>query len=97
MKKRFWVYILASGFNGTLYVGVTSDLIKRVSEHKNGTFEGFTKEYNVHKLVYFEEHASAESAIKREKRFKKYKRDWKKNLIELKNPHWEDLYDSICK
>ncbi|HQX27052.1 MAG TPA: GIY-YIG nuclease family protein [Alphaproteobacteria bacterium] len=97
MEKRFWTYILASRFNGTLYIGVTSDLVKRIWEHKNNVVEGFTKKYDVHNLVYFEEHSTAENAIKREKRLKKYNREWKKNLIEKDNPRWEDLYDRICQ
>jgi putative endonuclease len=97
MEKRFWTYILASRFNGTLYIGVTSDLVKRIWEHKNNVVEGFTKKYDVHNLVYFEEHSTVENAIKREKRLKKYNREWKKNLIEKDNPRWEDLYDRICQ
>jgi putative endonuclease len=96
MEKRFWTYILASEFNGTLYVGMTSDIIKRVWEHKNNVVKGFTEKYNVHRLVYFEEHSTAENAIRREKRLKKYNRDWKKNLIEKDNPDWKDLYEAIC-
>ncbi len=97
MEKRFWVYILASDYNGTLYIGVTSDLPKRGWEHKNDVVEGFTKKYGIKRLVYFEEHASAEAAIKRERQMKEWKRDWKINLIERENPHWNDLYESICK
>jgi putative endonuclease len=97
MEKRFWVYILASGFNGTLYIGVTSDLVKRIWEHKNGVVEGFTEKYDVSRLVYFEEHANAEAAVTRERRMKEWKRDWKRNLIEHDNPHWDDLYEAICK
>jgi putative endonuclease len=93
--KSFFVYILASKRNGTLYIGVTSDLIKRIFEHKNGLVEGFTKEYGVHDLVYFEEASNAESAITREKQMKKWNRAWKMRLIEEKNPGWEDLYEKI--
>lgn len=96
MNRRYWVYMLASGHYGTLYIGVTSDLIKRVWEHKNNVVEGFTSKYEVHHLVWFEEHSSVDAAIKREKRLKKYNRDWKINLINEKNPHWDDLYESIC-
>jgi putative endonuclease len=96
MEKRFWTYILASEFNGTLYVGMTSDIIKQVWEHKNNVVKGFTEKYNVHRLVYFEEHSTAENAIRREKRLKKYNRGWKKNLIEKDNPDWKDLYEAIC-
>ena len=93
--KQPAVYILASKRNGTLYVGVTSDLVQRVWQHKNDVVEGFTKKYGVHTLVYFELHDDMESAILREKRLKKWNRDWKLRLIEEKNPDWNDLYDSI--
>ena len=92
MAKQFCVYILASNRNGTIYIGVTSDLLKRIWEHKEGLVQGFTKEYNVHKLVWYELHDSAESAITREKRMKKWNRKWKIRLIEEKNPYWNDLY-----
>lgn len=95
MNKRPAVYILASKRNGTLYIGVTSDLVKRVWEHKNNMVEGFSKRYSVHQLVWYELHGSMESAILREKRLKDWKRSWKLNLIERMNPHWQDLYDSI--
>ena len=94
--KNFYVYILCSKPNGTLYTGVTSDLVKRIYEHKNNLVEGFTKKYNVHSLVWYETHESAESAIIREKRIKKWKRAWKLKLIEQTNPKWIDLYESIC-
>jgi putative endonuclease len=90
--KRFWVYILASKPNGVLYIGVTSDLIKRVYQHREKSVEGFTKEYHVSTLVYFEEYADAESAITREKRLKKWYRSMKVDLIERHNPLWEDMY-----
>jgi putative endonuclease len=86
-----WVYILASQKYGTLYIGVTSNLPKRIYEHQNGLMEGFTKDYKVHQLVYLEQHETSGSAISREKRLKAWKRDWKINLIEKENPHWEDL------
>ena len=86
--KNYYVYILSSKRNGTLYTGVTSDLIKRVYEHKNGLADGFTKKYNVHNLVWFEKHESAEAAITREKQIKKWKRAWKLKLIEKENPDW---------
>jgi putative endonuclease len=89
------VYILSSKRNGTLYVGVTSDLVKRVWEHKNNLVEGFTKRYGVHHLVWYELHESMDSAIKREKRLKDWKRKWKVQLIEGKNPNWEDLYPKV--
>ena len=94
--KEFYVYILCSKRNGTLYVGVTSDLIKRVYEHKNNLVIGFTQKYNIHRLVWYEMHESAGPAIKREKQIKKWKRAWKLELIEKNNPQWDDLYESIC-
>ena len=93
--KQPAVDILASQRNGTLYVGVTSDLAQRVWQHKNDVVEGFTKEYGVHLLVWFELHEDMESAIIREKRLKKWNREWKLRLIEGKNPDWQDLYESI--
>ena len=92
MQKQFYVYILASQRNGTLYTGMTSDLVKRIWQHKNGEVEGFTKQYNVKTLVYYEIHQSAESAIVREKQIKKWRRKWKLRLIEKDNPYWKDLY-----
>jgi len=89
------VYILASGWDGTLYVGVTSDLIKRVWEHKNDVVEGFTKEYHVHELVWFEQHPAMDLAISREKAIKEWKRAWKVDLIQKSNPNWRDLYPDI--
>ena len=85
------VYILASGYNGTLYVGVTSNLIGRVIQHREGTFGGFTKRYGVHRLVWFEARESMEAAIAREKQLKRWRREWKRNLIERENPMWNDL------
>lgn len=93
--KKFWVYILASKKNGTLYIGVTSELIKRVYQHKNDLVGGFSNKYQTHLLVYFEEHQTAEAAIKREKRLKKWERRWKLRLIEKSNPEWRDLYNEI--
>lgn len=95
MPKTPCVYLLASGRNGTLYVGVTSDLVKRVGEHKNNLVPGFTKKYAVHYLVWYEMHPTMESAIRREKAMKEWTRKWKLNLIEKTNPRWLDLYDSI--
>ena len=89
---QYYVYILASKKNGTLYIGVTSNLVKRIYEHKNELAEGFTKKYSVHKLVYFEITESVESAIAREKQLKKWNRAWKIRLIEKTNPEWRDLY-----
>ena len=90
--KQYYVYILASKRNGTLYIGVTNNLLKRVSEHKSNIIEGFTKKYNVHDLVYYETHNDIYDAITREKRMKKWKRQYKMNLIEKLNPDWTDLY-----
>ena len=95
MSKEPGVYILASKRNGTLYIGVTSDLPKRVWEHKNDWVEGFTKRYRVHHLVYYEVHENMESAISREKQIKKWKRIWKLDLIEKQNPDWRDLWEEI--
>ncbi len=95
MEKDFYVYIMASKKNGTLYVGVTSDLVKRVYQHKNNLVESFTQKYEVHTLVYYEQHFGAESAIKREKRLKEWQRKWKIVLIEKNNPDWNDLYTEI--
>jgi putative endonuclease len=91
----FYVYLLASKPYGTLYVGVTSDLIRRVFEHKGKAVPGFTVRYRVDILVWFEAHDSVEAAIGREKQIKEWKRDWKINLIEQANPHWTDLYPSL--
>jgi len=93
--KRFYVYILCSKRNGTLYTGVTSDIIKRVYQHRNNLVDGFTNKYNIHRLVWYEIHETAEAAIIREKRIKKWKRAWKLQLIEQHNPEWNDLYESI--
>ena len=95
MEKAFYVYILASERNGTLYIGVTSDLVKRVWQHREKSVEGFTKKYIVKHLVWFEVHADAVSAITREKQLKKWNRDWKLNLIQQENPTWRDLYAYI--
>jgi putative endonuclease len=92
VPKHPCVYILASRRNGTLYVGVTSDLVKRVWEHQNNLAEGFTKRYGVHTLVWFEQHETMESAIAREKAIKEWKRRWKLDLIEQQHPEWRNLY-----
>lgn len=93
--KKYFVYILASTRNGTLYIGITNDLIKRVWQHKEKIVEGFTKKYDVKMLVYYEEFADPKEAIKREKNIKAWKRQWKLRLIEENNPDWEDLYHRI--
>ena len=95
MTKQPAVYILASKQNGTLYVGVTSNLQQRAWQHKNDLVEGFTKQYRIHLLVYYEVHADMVSAITREKQIKKWNRAWKLKLIEKENPHWKDLWEEI--
>ena len=89
------VYMLASQRNGTLYVGVTSDLVKRIWEHKADVAEGFTRRYGVHSLVWYEQHETMVSAISREKAIKEWQRQWKLNLIEAMNPDWKDLYECL--
>ena len=95
--KNFYVYILCNKRNGTLYTGVTSGIIKRTYEHKNKLDDGFTRKYNLQSLVWYEIHKTADSAITREKRIKKWERKWKLELIEKNNPEWDDLYDYICE
>jgi putative endonuclease len=95
MEKAFCVYILASARNGTLYIGVTSNLIQRIWQHKEGIIGGFTKEHDVKQLVWYEQHENAESAIRREKQIKKWKREWKVRLVETDNPYWNDRYSEI--
>jgi putative endonuclease len=90
-----YVYILSSRRHGTLYTGVTSSLIKRAFEHRNNLANGFSSKYNVHHLVYYEEHSNITSAIVREKQIKKWRREWKINLIERTNPEWLDLYPTL--
>ena len=93
--KTYYVYILASKRNGTLYIGVTNNLIRRVYEHRNDLINGFAKKYKVHMLVYYEHTNDINSAIQREKRLKKWKREWKIELIETMNPDWHDLYEQL--
>jgi putative endonuclease len=95
MAKQFYVYILASKPNGTLYTGVTSNLIQRVWQHKHDVIQGFTRKYNVKTLVYYEVHENAESALTRENNIKRWRRSWKPGLIENGNPEWRDLYEDI--
>jgi putative endonuclease len=95
MERLPCVYLLASKRNGTLYTGVTSDLVKRVWEHKHHVVEGFTKKYNVNMLVWYEVHETVASAIQREKAIRNWKRSWKINVIEIMNPRWRDLYDDL--
>ena len=92
-----YVYILASGPRGTLYVGVTNDIVRRVFEHKESAVEGFTKRHGVNKLVYFETFDGPEAAIRREKTLKRWHRAWKVELIEKQNPDWVDLYPAIAR
>lgn len=96
MKEHFYVYILASFHNRVLYVGMTSELPKRIWEHKNKVISGFTAKYNVDRLVYYELHDDAENAVKRERNIKEWKRAWKIELVEKENPDWHDLYEKIC-
>ena len=96
VEKRPRVYILASHRNGTLYVGVTSDLARRVFEHKEEAIEGFTKDYRVHNLVFYEFHETMNDALTRERRIKKWRREWKLQLIEQSNPQWRDLYQELA-
>ena len=93
--NQAYVYILTSQRNGTLYIGVTSDLIKRIYQHRNNVTEGFTNKYKVHRLVYFESTPSITEAILREKKLKKWHRQWKIELIEKDNPEWMDLYETL--
>ncbi len=95
MEKNYYVYILCSERNGTLYIGVTNDLRRRIFEHKEGLADGFTKKYNVKELVYYEETTDVHSALEREKQLKKWNRTWKIRLIEEQNPNWLDLANQL--
>ncbi len=95
MDRQFYVYIMASGRNGTLYTAMTSNLLQRVHQHKQKLVEGFSSKYGVTLLVYYEIHQTAESPITREKQIKKWRRKWKIKFIEEMNPYWKDLYDDI--
>lgn len=95
LTKTYFVYLLAHKPNGVLYLGFTNDLVRRVWEHKQGLVEGFTKTYQVKDLVWFESHDNVEAAITREKQLKKWKRQWKIELIEAENPSWNDLYERL--
>jgi len=97
MEKGGFVYIMASRRNGTIYIGVTSDLPKRVWEHKEGIIEGFTRKYGCKTLVWFEKHDTIEAAITRERQMKGWKRAWKLRVIEEKNPDWDDLFELACQ
>ena len=95
MERQYFVYIMASARYGTLYVGVTNDVMRRSWEHKHDLLEGFTKKYGVHMLVYYELFADVNDAIAYEKRLKRWRRTWKIELIQKKNPEWRDLYDDL--
>jgi len=95
MDRAFYLYILASRRNGTLYAGVTSNLAQRVWQHREGFVNGFSKEHAVKLLVWYEQHETADSAITREKQIKKWNRAWKIEMIEAKNPYWDDLYRDV--
>jgi len=97
MNKKGYVYIITNKPNGTLYIGVTSDLPKRIWEHKNKVIKGFSEKYNLDKLVWYECFDNIESAIIREKQMKEWQRDWKLKRINIINPTWDDLYEEICK
>jgi putative endonuclease len=96
IERSYWVYILASRLGGTLYIGVTNNLVRRIYEHRTGFVDGFTKRYAIHRLVYFEQYSAIEAAILREKHLKKWNRAWKVRLIEELNPNWDDLYPKIA-
>ena len=93
--NQYFVYILASKRNGTLYIGITRNLVKRVYEHKHNKVEGFTEKYEVHRLVWYEDCGDVREAITKEKQLKKWNRKWKLALIEKTNPEWQDLYDEL--
>jgi putative endonuclease len=95
MERQFYVYLLTDRPYGTLYAGVTNDLVRRVWEHRNDLVAGFTHEHRLHQLVWYEQHATALEAIRREKLIKKWHRDWKVNLIQRMNPGWRDLFEAI--
>ena len=95
--KNYYVYIVTNKLRGTLYIGITDNLVRRGNEHRNGLIDGFTKKYNLKRLVYFEVFNRVEDAIHREKRLKKWNRQWKIDLIEKVNPNWDDLYEKLVK
>lgn len=95
--KHYFVYILTNKYNKMFYVGFTDDLPRRITEHKNKKFDGFTKKYNVDKLVYFETHLTIEEAQLQEKRIKRWRREWKEEIIEKMNPEWKDLSENFVK
>jgi putative endonuclease len=95
VSKQYYVYLITNERYGTLYVGVTNDLLRRVYEHREGVVQGFSKQHGLGRLVWFEAHDDVLAAIKREKVIKRWRRDWKMNLIQAMNPNWDDLYESI--
>ena len=95
LSNRYYLYMMANKYLNVLYTGVTNDLRRRVNEHKEKKIEGFSKQYNIDRLVYYEEFSDVEEAIKREKQLKRYKTTWKASLINQMNPEWKDLYESI--
>ncbi len=95
VEKEFWVYIMASGPRGVLYVGMTSDLVGRAEEHRERLIDGFTKRYGVDRLVWYERHTEPEAALGRERAIKRWRRDWKIELIETGNPTWRDLFADV--
>ena len=97
MDKQYFVYILTNQNNNVIYIGITNDLVRRISEHKNREINGFTKRYYLNKLVYYEEYNSAYEAISREKQLKNWHRDWKNNLVESVNKKWRDLNEDFYK
>ncbi|MDD5587386.1 MAG: GIY-YIG nuclease family protein [Alphaproteobacteria bacterium] len=97
MEKRYWVYIVTNKPYGTLYIGITNSLARRIYEHREGLYKGFSKDHGLKTLVWFTEFKSADEAISYEKRIKKWRRDWKKQLIEKVNPKWRDLYEDLPK
>lgn len=96
MKKQWAIYIMTNGKNGTLYIGRTDDLVRRIWEHKNKVVKGFTERYDLNKLVYYEVWEDGIESIRRERNMKKWKREWKIKLIEKQNPDWNDLYAEVC-
>ena len=96
MERYFYVYIMTNAPYGTLYVGITNDLIRRAWEHREGLVDGFTRKHQLHRLVWYEQHATAYDAISREKLIKKWHRDWKVNLIQASNPEWDDLFEQVA-
>jgi putative endonuclease len=95
MEKGGWVYVMTNKPDGTLYIGVTADLARRIHQHREGSVSGFTKRYNLHRLVYAEHHDSIEQGIRRESRMKKWPRAWKVDLIVSQNPEWKDIYETL--